>query len=55
MSNDNSIEKQPAATTKKTYEKPSFRFEQVFVTSALSCGKMSGGTQSACTLNPKVS
>lgn len=24
---------------KKPYEKPSFRFEQVFVTTALSCGK----------------
>jgi hypothetical protein len=29
------------ATNKKPYEKPSFRFEQVFVTSALSCGKTS--------------
>jgi hypothetical protein len=29
----------PRQTTKKPYEKPSFRFEQVFVTTALSCGK----------------
>jgi hypothetical protein len=28
------------ATLKKPYEKPSFRFEQVFVTSALTCGKI---------------
>jgi hypothetical protein len=28
------------ATNKKPYEKPSFRYEQVFVTSALSCGKI---------------
>ena len=28
------------ATDKKPYEKPSFRFEQVFVTTALSCGKV---------------
>ena len=35
------------ATDKKPYEKPSFRFEQVFVTTALSCGKVSS-TQSSC-------
>jgi hypothetical protein len=29
------------ATTRKPYEKPSFRYERVFVTSALSCGKTS--------------
>jgi hypothetical protein len=44
-----------AAIEKKPYEKPGFRYEQVFVTSALTCGKMSGGTQSACMTNPKVS
>jgi len=27
------------ATTKKPYEKPGFRYEQVFVTTALGCGK----------------
>ena len=27
------------ATLKKPYEKPSFRYEQVFVTSALTCSK----------------
>ncbi|HEY1678062.1 MAG TPA: hypothetical protein VGG04_10175 [Candidatus Sulfotelmatobacter sp.] len=53
MSNENSTEKQPALTSKKPYEKPSFRYEQVFVTSALSCGKT--GTQAQCALNLKVS
>ncbi len=36
----------PAA--KKPYEKPAFRYEQVFVTTALSCGKISI-TQTNCT------
>jgi hypothetical protein len=40
-------------TSKKPYEKPSFRYEQVFVTTALSCGKLA--TQGSCSLNPKVS
>ena len=36
------------ANAKKPYEKPSFRFEKVFVTTALSCGKVNpvqGGCQ----------
>jgi hypothetical protein len=47
-------EPRPAAIEKKPYEKPSFRYEQVFVTSALTCGKIST-TQSQCTNNTKVS
>ena len=43
-----------AAIEKKTYEKPGYRYEQVFVTSALTCGKMTS-TQTGCTLNMKVS
>jgi hypothetical protein len=31
-----------AAKRKLPYEKPAFRYEEVFVTSALSCGKMVG-------------
>ncbi len=50
-----SDEPQTPATTRKPYEKPAFRYEQVFVTSALSCGKISGGIGSACHLNRKVS
>jgi hypothetical protein len=48
-------EPQSAATVKKPYDKPGFRFDQVFVTSALSCGKITS-TQSGCTgINNKVS
>jgi hypothetical protein len=43
-----------AASEKKPYEKPGFRYEQVFVTSALSCGKVAS-TQGQCMGNPKVS
>lgn len=39
---------------KKPYEKPSFRHEQVFVTTALSCGKV-GATQTACINHPSAS
>jgi hypothetical protein len=39
--NNTSSEKPATPETKKPYEKPSFRHEQVFVTTALSCGKMS--------------
>ena len=42
-----------AATPKKPYEKPSFRYEQVFVTTALSCGKVSSGR--SCAGSHKVS
>ncbi len=39
-----------AAKPKKPYIKPAFRYEQVFVTTALSCGKLAG----TC-MNSKVS
>jgi hypothetical protein len=53
--NDSSSENpREATTTKKPYEKPSFRHEQVFVTSALSCGKVAG-TDLTCNVTPKVS
>jgi hypothetical protein len=45
----------PAETLKKPYEKPSFRFDQVFVTSALSCGKVAPVDTSCQGLNSKVS
>jgi hypothetical protein len=45
--NDSSTENPRAEVSKKPYEKPSFRFEQVFVTTALSCGKVSS-TQASC-------
>jgi hypothetical protein len=39
---------------KKTYAKPEVRFERVFETMALSCGKIDA-TQSSCTFNRKTS
>jgi hypothetical protein len=39
---------------KKPYKKPSYRYERVFVTSALSCGKVTT-TQASCTMNRKLS
>jgi len=52
--NDMSTEDRPTAAAKKPYEKPTFRFEKVFVTTALSCGKV-GVTSQACASNQKVS
>jgi hypothetical protein len=54
MNHSSSEEPRPAAIQKKPYEKPGFRHEQVFVTSALSCGKVTQ-SQSGCSLNTKVS
>jgi hypothetical protein len=45
-------ESPPAA--KKKYEKPSFRFERVFETMALTCGKV-GAVQFQCRFNRKTS
>ena len=45
--NDSSSDTPRNAEAKKPYEKPSFRYEQVFVTSALACGKISA-TQTGC-------
>jgi hypothetical protein len=36
-----------ALVTRKPYERPSFRYEKVFVTTALSCGKVQP-TQAGC-------
>jgi hypothetical protein len=44
-------EKRPG---KRAYKKPSFRYERVFVTSALSCGKVNA-TEASCTMNRKLS
>jgi len=37
--NSSGDEARSAGTTKKPYQKPAFRYEQVFVTSALTCSK----------------
>jgi len=47
-------EAQPPQESKKPYEKPSFRFERVFETMALACGKISL-TQKHCQFNRKSS
>jgi hypothetical protein len=52
--NDSSSDQPQTAANKKPYEKPSFRYEKVFVTSALSCGKVSN-TQQSCIGQTKVS
>jgi hypothetical protein len=48
-------EPRPEASEKKTYQKPGFRYEQVFVTSALSCGKTVGGSEGGCGTNSSAS
>lgn len=53
INNSSSEGPRPAAIGKKPYEKPGFRYEQVFVTSALSCGKT--GTEGSCVGQSKVS
>jgi hypothetical protein len=52
--NESNEKPQTTATSKKPYEKPSFRYEQVFVTTALACGKITT-EMSGCGLNLKVS
>lgn len=41
-------------TAKKPYRKPEFRYERVFETLALSCGKLQG-SQGQCRFNRKSS
>jgi hypothetical protein len=53
MNDSSSGGQQTAAVEKKPYEKPGFRYEQVFVISALSCGK--NGTEQNCVLNHAAS
>ena len=43
-----------ASNVKQPYIKPAFRFERVFVTTALSCGKVDS-TEGQCAHNTKVS
>jgi hypothetical protein len=43
-----------AAKEKKLYKKPAFRYERVFETLALSCGKL-GSTVSGCQFSRKTS
>ena len=43
-----------AGNARKPYQKPAFRYERVFETMALSCGKIDS-TQSQCKFNKKNS
>ena len=43
------------SATRKPYHKPEFRFEKVFETLALACGKIHGGVHGQCHINRKVS
>jgi hypothetical protein len=53
--NQNERSNSVQAVDKKTpYQKPAFRHESVFETSALSCGKVQS-TQSGCHQNRKIS
>ena len=54
MNQSSSEEPRPAAIEKKPYDKPGFRHEQIFVTSALTCGKIDP-TSLACKASSKVS
>ncbi len=46
INNSSSEESQVVSLEKKPYEKPAFRYEKVFVTSALACTKT--GTEGIC-------
>ena len=56
MTTKEAVEKAPDSTkpAKKPYVKPAFKYERVFVTTALSCGKIDP-TQGACISNTKTS
>jgi hypothetical protein len=56
MTTNEAVEKTPGSTkpAKKPYEKPAFKYERVFVTTALSCGKVDPTSQ-ACVSNSKTS
>jgi hypothetical protein len=51
---ESQLQKSEEPKRKKLYKKPSFRFESVFETMALSCGKIIT-SQAGCKLNRKTS
>jgi hypothetical protein len=53
MAMNDSSDNSRILTTRKPYEKPSFRYEQIFVTSALMCTK--SGTEGQCKLGSNKS
>jgi hypothetical protein len=52
--NDLSHDNPRTTVTRQPYEKPSFRYEKVFVTTALACSKI-GTSSLACASSSKVS
>jgi hypothetical protein len=52
--NPSVVRSQVQEAAKKPYRKPEFRFEQVFETRALACGKIST-TEAQCASNTKTS
>jgi hypothetical protein len=52
--NDSSHDNPRTPVTRQPYEKPSFRYEKVFVTTALACSKI-GTSSLACASSSKVS
>jgi hypothetical protein len=58
MSDEVEVESEKSArqpeSRRKTYQKPDFRFERVFETMALACGKISA-SQPQCRFNRKTS
>ena len=50
--NDLSSDDARTPVAKKPYEKPAFRYEQVFVTTALSCSKTNPPVESNCIGSP---
>jgi hypothetical protein len=55
---DKQLEELPTAATpkiKKPYVKPAFRYEKVFETQALSCGKAVNGIIPNCSVSQKTS
>jgi len=52
--NDKAEDQKPKHAGKKPYQKPSFRYEKVFETMALACGKIHP-TQFQCRFNRKNS
>ena len=54
MKNDDAPKRAAAPGGKRPYRKPAFKYERVFETMALSCGKVQP-TQGQCSLNQKNS
>lgn len=52
---DKQPEQRNAGKEKKLYQKPAFRYERVFETQALSCGKTVSGIIPNCSVSQKTS